>query len=177
MKSAQLQDYLDRSTRLIINKYRKRHVQAALRSEVMRRYRQIIAQGEQENDALRRAMMEVGTADRLARRVAAPEQQQRIWLWLIALAQLLSGVGLLLWAGRTESLAEMAVGRIVMLWGMVTTGVYSVPLYKMREMLRHLPHYLRRRSWWQHGSPMRAWIKMLGVGAISGFSAAVLCGL
>lgn len=166
------EEYLDQSTSLIVNKYHARRAQAKIRQQLLSLYGQYIEQGMEPRLAQQMAMVELGHPELNAKKFALSDRRQRGWLWLISFAQLLVGLGLIGLSLRTESLATLALGRILSLWGFVATGMHTANQNGLRQNLALLRLRLHRR-----GKVPQGLFRMIAVGAISGVAAALLCSL
>lgn len=165
------EEYLDRATSRIVNKYHRRRVAATLRHQLLEIRAELIAAGVESQRALNLAMQRLGDPDRLAESVAVPDRQQRGWLFLISVAQLVFGIGLLVVSVRTEFFAALALGRVVTLWGIISTAVHTLT----QNGLKHNLALLRARwRFWLHTTGWRDFAKMVGAGALGGVLAAFL---
>ncbi|MCL4318508.1 MAG: hypothetical protein M1596_01200 [Firmicutes bacterium] len=166
------EEYLDQSTSLIVNKYHARRAQAKIRQQLLSLYGQYIERGMEPRLAQQMAMVDLGRPELNAQKFALPDRRQRGWLWLISFSQLLIGIGLVGLGWRTESLATLALGRILALWGFVATAMHTANQNGLRQNLALLRLRLHRR-----GQVPQGLYRMILVGAISGVAAALLCSL
>lgn len=168
------EDYLEQATTSISNKYHRRRAQAKIRYQLLSTWTELTQSGMESDSAMIQATIALGDPDILAEKLAAPLRQQRGWLWLVSFAQLTAGVGLLLVSFRTASLADMAMGRVLTLWGFALTGLNS---YRHKGLWANLKIALRN---WSLSLPWVTWgqkAKMIAVAAVSGILAALLCSL
>ncbi|MDA8193793.1 MAG: hypothetical protein M0Z53_07340 [Thermaerobacter sp.] len=163
--------YLDEASSRIVNKYHARRVQAQLRQELLAIRAELVGAGVSAEAAMSLAMQRLGDPAVLAEQVAVSDRQQRGWLFLFSLAELVFGIGIMLVSVRTEFLAAMALGRIVALWGFVSTAIHSVNQNGLRQNL-----LLLRRRWrlWIGAIAFRDVWRMTATGAVSGVLAALL---
>ncbi|OLZ11653.1 hypothetical protein [Sulfobacillus thermosulfidooxidans] len=168
------EDYLEQATASIANKYHRRRAQAKIRQQLLSIWAELTHTGMESPRAMVEAMEMLGDPRHLAEKLATPLRQQRGWLWLVSFAQLMAGLGLLLVSFRTASLADMAVGRVLTLWGFATTGFNT---YHHKELWANLKIALRN---WRLSLTWVTWgqkARIIAVSAISGILAAVLCSL
>ncbi len=168
------QDYLEAATLGIANKYQRRRAQAKVRYQLLSIWSELTQNGVNRDIATSRATEVLGDPHVLAGKLSAPLRQQRGWLWLVSFSQLLAGLGLLGISFRTASLADMAVGRVLTLWGFAMTGLNS---YHYKELWTNLKIALRNwrlsLSWVSWGQRART----IAVAAMSGLLSALLCAL
>ncbi|AUW95137.1 hypothetical protein [Sulfobacillus sp. hq2] len=168
------EDYLEQATHLIMNKYHKRRAQAKIRQQLLSIWADQIAQGTDRAQAAVMAMATLGNPEVMAVKLAEPLRQQRGWLWLVSVAQLLAGLGLLVASFRTESLADMAVGRVLTAWGFFSTSLNTFHHSGLRQnivlAMRNVRFGLSRIAWAQG-------LVVMATAALSGALAAVLCSL
>ncbi len=167
-------DYLARATVTIVNKYHRRRAQAKIRQQLLASWQDFTDRGCDFSSAMAMAMAELGSPEDLASKLAEPLRQQRGWLWLVSFAQLLAGLALLAAAIRTESLADMAVGRVLTAWGFFSTGFNSFHHHGFKQNIRLAVRNWRfglRHAQWTEG------LAVMAVAAVSGTLAAVLCSL
>ncbi len=170
----QWEEYLRVATRDIANKYHRRRAQAKIRHQLLSIWSELTQNGESADTAILLAAEALGDPEVLAAKLAAPLRQQRGWLWLVSFSQLLAGLGLLVVSFRTASLADMAVGRVLTLWGFAMTGFNS---YHYRELWANLTIALRN---WRLSLTWVSWgqrARTVAVAAMSGLLSALLCAL
>lgn len=168
------EEYLDQSTESIVNKYHARRVQAKIRHQLLSMREELIGQGYPETMAMALAMQKLGDPRRLSERYAVADRRQRGFLWLLSLTQMLFGLTLLAGSIRTESFAALALGRVVTLWGVISTSIHSLNQQGLKKNLTLL------RSRWRlmvTQPVFSGWVRMMGIGGISGILAALVGGL
>ena len=166
------EDYLDQSTSQIVNKYHARRIQAKIRQQLLSIYHEGMDRGMSSRVAQQMAMVELGDPLANAKKFALPDRRQRGWLWVISFSQLMLGLGIIGIGLRSESLATLALGRIMALWGFTTTGIHTAHQSGLRQNLALLHLRLHRQSRIPPGV-----FRVIGVGALSGLAAATLCSL
>lgn len=168
------EDYLEQATAMIMNKYHKRRAQAKIRQQLLSVWTEQVGDGGDTFQAMQTAMAALGDPRDMAVKLAEPLRQQKGWLWLVSVAQLLAGLGLLAASFRTDSLADMALGRVLTAWGFFSTSLNSFHHSGLKQNIR-----LAMRNWRFSLSHM-AWaqgIVVMATAAVSGMLAAVLCSL
>lgn len=166
------EDYLDQSTSQTVNKYHARRIQAKIRQQLLSIYLECVERGMSPRVAQQMAMVELGDPLAHARKFALPDRRQRGWLWIISFSQLMLGLGIIGIGLRSESLATLALGRIMALWGFTTTGIHTVHQSGLRQNLALLRLRLHRQNRIPSGL-----FRVMGLGALSGLAAAMLCSL
>ncbi len=166
------EDYLDQSTSQIVNKYHARRTQAKIRQQLLSIYMECLDRGMSPRVAQQMAMVELGDPIANAEKFALPDRRQRGWLWVISFSQLMLGLGIIGLGLRSESLATLALGRIMALWGFAATGVHTAHQNGLRQNLA----LLRLRLHSQNRLPSGLF-RIIGVGTLSGIAAAMLCSL
>ena len=168
------EDYLTLAVRDVADKYQARRLKASMRSELLALHAIYRAEGLNEDEALVRAMDTLGDPEHLSQRMARPMRYQHGWLWLLSVAQLIVGVGIVAVSLKTESFAALALGRIMALWGMVATGLQT---RRTRDIGNHLKllrvrlHHVRRTV------KMRDFGRMVWVGFGTGLLLALVASL
>lgn len=166
------EDYLDQSTSQIVNKYHARRIQAKIRQQLLSIYFGCLDRGMSSRVAQQMAMVELGDPFANARKFALPDRRQRGWLWVISFSQLMLGLGIIGIGLRSESLATLALGRIMALWGFATTGIQTANQNGLRQNLALLRLRLHQKNRLPSGL-----FRVMGLGALSGVAAATLCSL
>lgn len=172
-ESEMWEEYLDQATSQIVNKYQARRLQARIRETLLDMREGLMDEGVLPESALALAMERLGDPRQLARQMAIPERHQHGWLWLLSVAQLALGLGLLLVSVKTESFASLALGRILALWGILSTGLYTRRGHGLKDNLR----FLRWRIHAHSGPRLRVWGRVMLVGAIPGVVGAFIVGM
>lgn len=165
------EEYLDLATSQIVNKYHARRVQAQLRHQLLTSFQDLLDQGLHKDAALTMAMTRMGDAHHLAQKVAEPDRQQRGWLLVFAVVEFVFGLGIIAVSYRTEFIAAMVLGRIVAVWGFLSTGIHSI---RQQGLLQNLQILRRRWRLWLGAMVTRDTIRMTTVGVIAGGLAALL---
>ena len=168
------EEYLRLATIDIANKYHRRRAQAKIRQQMLSIWSELTQDGLNPDVAMAQAADILGDPHVLAAKLAAPLRQQRGWLWLVSFSQLLAGLGLLVVSFRTASLADMAVGRVLTLWGFALTGFNS---YHYKELWVNLKIALRN---WRLSLTWVSWeqrARTIAVAVMSGLLSALLCAL
>ncbi len=168
------EDYLNLAVQDVRDKYQARRLKARIRAQILEYYEEFLAQGEESNHALAQALEVLGDPVQLGAALAQPLKQQRGWLWLLSVAQLVLGVGIMLVSVKTESFAALALGRIMALWGMVSTGFQT---HKSGQILSHLQLLRWRVQRAGRSVRLRDFLRMVAVGFFSGLLVALVAGL
>lgn len=165
------EEYLDQAVQPIVNKYQARRLKAKIRSRLLLLREQYMVDAIDSQTALLKAMETLGSPEWLAERFAEPECRERGWLWLISIMQLGFGVGIMVVSTSTESLAALALGRVVTLLAVFSTGIHTVNQNGLRKNL-----WLMRMRWNLSLSRTTwgTWSRITTIGILSGALAAVL---
>ncbi len=164
------EEYLDLAVHGVSDKYQARRYKAHFRAQLLERFEYARGEGLTKEEAMGEAMAWLGDPLQLAARVSGPITEQRGWLWLLSVAQLIVGVSIVAFSLRTESFAALALGRIMALWGVVSTGLQtrrSRPLRLHLKMLRLRFHHA--------GHPLA--LREFGRMAIVGFATGIILAL
>lgn len=169
------EDYLNLAVRDVTDKYQARRLKARIRADLLRRCAEAEGEGYTPDDAMQAAMQDLGDPLLLADRLSAPIQYQRSWLWLLSVGQLIVGVGMVAFSLRTESFAALALGRIMALWGMVSTGLQThriqPKVYRVQLMTA-----LRARRF-RNPSRSRGVLAMMVIGFFTGLGLALVASM
>lgn len=155
------EDYIERASQSVANKYRRRRFRARVRGELLSHLTELRERGLDDEAAMREAIARMGEPETLMVRLAQTEPRQQGWLWTLSVAELAVGLAIMLVSMHSEYLAGMAVGRVVSLWGMVATVLHSRHPGRLRQALRTL-----RAGGFAPLPPMTA--KAVLLGALSG---------
>lgn len=166
--------YLTTAVGSVSDKYQARRYKAHFRAQLLEGHQKFIEKGQSSTEAMVMAMVTLGDPEHLAERVSAPITHQRGWLWLLSLAQLVIGISIVAFSWRTESFAAMALGRIMALWGGVSTGFQAHRTRGIRVHLRMLQWRLGSARW---GPKIRDVQKMTAVGFLTGILVALVSSL
>lgn len=142
------EQYLEVAVHSVADKYQARRYKAHFRAQLLERFEQARGDGVPDQQAMTNAMAALGDPMRLAERVAEPIRQQRGWLWLLSVSQLLIGISIVAVSLRTQSFAALGLGRIMALWGVLSTGFQTRrlrPLGIRMQLLQVRLMYARRR--------------------------------
>jgi len=167
------EDYLAQATRPIRDKYQARRIKAEIRHQLLQKRQTYMAQGWDSEQALMQAMRDLGDPEVLGRKLSLPIRQQHGWLWLFSVAQLLVGVGMMIVSLKTEAFADLALGRMMALWGGLATGIQTL---RIRDIRHHLV-ILRWRMHEFHEMRSRGFFRMMGVGGLVGVALALVTSL
>lgn len=168
------EDYLDLAVQDVQDKYQARRLKARIRAQILEYYEKFRAEGQASDQALAQALEALGDPLQLGAVLAQPLKQQRGWLWLLSVAQLVLGVGIMVVSFKTESFAALALGRIMALWGMVTTGFQTHKGGQIRSHLQLLRWRVQRAG---RSMRLRDVLRMVAVGFASGLLVALVAGL
>lgn len=141
------EDYLNAAVGDVTDKYQARRFKAHIRAQLLERYHAGRTRGLDQERAMLGAMAELGEPAHLAERLLRPIKYQHGWLWLLSFAQLVIGVGIVAFSWKTESFAALALGRIMALWGGVSTGLQTRRSRQVRHhftLLRIRMNHVRR---------------------------------
>ncbi len=168
------EEYLAEAVGEIADKYQARRYKAHLRAQLLERYQSHFAKGATKESAMELAMADMGDAKHVAMRVARPLSHQRGWLWLLSVAQLIVGLSIVAFSLKTESFAALALGRVMALWGVVTTGFQA----RRGRRFRAGFHLLQLRLRYAHRSLLlRDFWRMVAAGFVTGVLMALVASL
>jgi hypothetical protein len=168
------EEYLETAVAGVSDKYQARRYKAHFRAQLLEGYDRLRRQGLSESEAMAESMALLGDPRQLAQRVCGPVTQQRGWLWLLSVAELLIGISIVAFSLRTQSFAALALGRIMALWGGISAGWETRRLGRLQLRWRLLQLRLghARRT-----LRVRDVERMLGVGFVTGLFLALVASL
>lgn len=132
------EEYIERASASVPNKYRRRRFKARVRGELLSHLTELRGRGLDNEAAMREAMALMGEPETLIVRLAEAEPRQQGWLWTLSVTELAVGLAIMLASMHSEYLAGMAVGRVVSLWGVVATVLNSRHPGRIRQAFRSL---------------------------------------
>ncbi len=168
------EEYLNRAVQDVGDKYQARRLKAQVRADLLARHAQFRSQGLDDQAAMGQAMATLGNPDDLAIRLAQPIKHQHGWLWLLSVAQLVLGVGIVAFSLKTESFAALTLGRAMALWGVLATGLQTRRSRQVKNHLRLLRvemHHVRLKG------SLGAFGRMIAVGFVAGLLLALVASL
>lgn len=141
------EEYLNQATAHIHNKYQARRVRARLRHQILTLRAERLNAGMAADAAMTAALTELGPPAHVGAGMTMGQRVQSGWLWVIAIAQLAAGIGIVIFSGRAEYLAGESVGRLLAVLGAASTGVQSRYPRHLSQSLRVLRLRPSRRLW------------------------------